>query len=88
MTDETTPSRSANMDKAEGDRSTAEENIQESESDSGAGYQDENGGNAGGITNRPLDQEVANQAALPHRGENKPETRGGTDDTERKASER
>jgi hypothetical protein len=88
MADETTPSRSANMEKAEGNRSTAEENIHESESSSGAGYQDENGDNAGGITNRPLDQEVANQAALPQRGENKPENRGGTDDTERKASER
>ncbi len=88
MADETTASRSANMEKAEGNRSTAEENIHESESSSGAGYQDENGDNAGGITNRPLDQEVANQAALPQRGENKPENRGGTDDTERKASER
>ena len=88
MADDTTPSRSANMEKAEGNRSTAEENIHESESSSGAGYQDENGDNAGGITNRPLDQEVANQAALPQRGGNKPENRGETDDTERKASER
>lgn len=69
MDDETTPSRSANMEKAEGDRSTAEQNNHESENSSGAGYQDENGDNAGGITNRPLDQEVANQAALPHRGQ-------------------
>ena len=75
MADKTTPSRSANMDKAEGDRSTAEQNIQESESSSGAGYRDENGDNAGGITNRPLDEEVGNQAQLPHRGQSNNETR-------------
>ena len=90
MADKTTPSRSANMEKAEGNRSTAEQNIHESESNSGAGYQDENGDNAGGITNRPLDQEVDNQAALPHRGQSKGESRGTgvADDTGREESER
>jgi hypothetical protein len=76
MADDTTPSRSANMEKAEGNRSTAEQNIRESESSSGAGYRDENGDNAGGITNRPLDQEIDNQAELPHRGQSKRESRG------------
>jgi hypothetical protein len=76
MADNTTPSRSANMEKAEGNRSTAEQNIQESESSSGAGYEDKNGDNAGGITNRPLDQEIDNQAELPHRGQSKNESRG------------
>ena len=75
MADNTTPSRSANMEKAEGDRSTAEQNINQSESGSGASYRDENGDNAGGITNRPLDQEVENQAELPDRGKSKDETR-------------
>jgi hypothetical protein len=77
MADNNTPSRSSNMEKAEGDRSTAEKNIRESESGSGAGYRDENGDNAGGITNRPLDQEIENQAELPHRGQSKDESRGG-----------
>ena len=76
MADKTTPSRSANMEKAEGNRSTAEQNIQQSESGSGASYRDENGDNAGGITNRPLDEEIDNQAELPHRGQGKNETRG------------
>ena len=80
MAENTTPSRSANMEKAEGNRSTAEQNIRESESSSGAGYNDENGDNAGGITNRPLDQEVANQAALPHRGQSKSEERAAEGD--------
>jgi hypothetical protein len=75
MADNTTPSRSANMEKAEGDRPTAERNIHESESSSGAAYQDGNGDNAGGITNRSLDQEVDNQAQLPHRGQSKTEGR-------------
>jgi hypothetical protein len=75
MADNTTPSRSANMEKAEGDRSTAEQNINQSESGSGASYRDENGDNAGGITNRPLDQEIDNQAELPDRGKSKDETR-------------
>ena len=76
MADKTTPSRSANMEKAEGNRSTAEQNIQQSESGSGASYRDENGDNAGGITNRPLDEEIDNQAELPQRGHGKNETRG------------
>ena len=88
MADDTTPSRSANMEKAEGNRSTAEQNIHESESSSGASYQDDNGDNAGGITNRPLDQEVANQAALPHRGKSKSESRSAGDGTEGEESER
>jgi hypothetical protein len=76
MADHTTPNRSANMEKAEGNRSTAEQNIRESESSSGAGYRDENGDNAGGITNRPLDEEIDNQAELPHRGQSKRESQG------------
>ncbi len=90
MDDETTPSRPANMEKAEGNRSTAEQNSHESESSGGAGDQDDTRDSAGGITNRPLDQEVESQAALPHRGQSRSENRGGdgTDDTERKASER
>ena len=75
MADNNTPSRSANMEKAEGDRSTAEKNISKSESGSGASYRDENGDNAGGITNRPLDQEVENQAELPDRGQSEDEPR-------------
>jgi len=76
MADNNTPSRSANMEKAEGDRSTAEKNINESESASGVRYRDENEDNAGGITNRPLDEEIDNQADLPHRGQSKNESRG------------
>jgi hypothetical protein len=70
MTDKDTPNRAANKDKAEGDRSTAQQNIAvpNSESSTDRGYSDANGDNAGGITNRPLDEEVENQNALPERG--------------------
>jgi hypothetical protein len=76
MADNSVPNRSANMEKAEGNRSTAERNLRESESGSGASYRDENGDNAGGITNRPLDQEIDNQAELPHRGQSQEESGG------------
>lgn len=70
MADTEKPDRAAHKEKAEGDRSTAEHTIAvpNSESSTGRGYRDENGDNAGGITNRPLDEEVENQNALPDRG--------------------
>jgi hypothetical protein len=70
MPDKDTPNRAANKEKAEGDRSTAVHNVAvpNSESSTDRGYSDDNGDNAGGITNRPLDEEVENQNALPERG--------------------
>ena len=68
MADNDTPNRSANKDKAEGERWSSEQNVvPNSESSTDRGYQDD-GDNAGGITNRPLDEEVENQNALPERG--------------------
>jgi hypothetical protein len=72
MADKSTPTRT-DMEKAEGDRHSGEGNVPESESSSGAAYRDENGDNAGGITNRPLDEEVDNQRALPERGQSQRE---------------
>lgn len=83
MADKTKPSRSANMETAEGNRSTLDQldqnvqnvqNVPGSESNSGAGY-DDDGDNAGGITNRPLDEELENQQALPQRGRSQSEER-------------
>jgi hypothetical protein len=63
MNDKNTPTRSSNMEKAEGDRDTAQAN------------RDVDYGNAtpegGGITNRPLEEEVDNQERLPDRGDTK-----------------
>jgi hypothetical protein len=70
MADTDTPNRAANQEKAEGDRSTVEENaaIPNSESSTDRKYNVGIGDNTGGITNRPLDEEVENQNALPERG--------------------
>jgi hypothetical protein len=70
MADMATPNRAANMEKAEGDRSTAERHadVPNSESSTDRGYSDTDGDNAGGITNRPLDEEVENQNTVPDRG--------------------
>jgi hypothetical protein len=80
MADQNMPNRAANMEKAEGDRTrsnrtvdnagsfqTDQGTIPDSESSSGRSYHDD-GDNAGGITNRPLDEEAENQEALPRRG--------------------
>ena len=75
MADNQGPNRHADMEKAEGDRSTAEYNAAEStaavpnsESSTDRKYNIGIGDNTGGITNRPLDEEVENQNALPERG--------------------
>ena len=62
MADQDTPTRSSNMEKAEGDRPETR-------------YDDERGG--AGITNRPLDEEVENQKDVPERGEAKPGAHAG-----------
>ena len=68
MADKDTPNRPANKDKAEGERWSSEQNvIPDSESSTSRGYEDDRD-NAGGITNRPLSEEIDNQNSLPDRG--------------------
>ena len=75
MADNDTPNRSANKDKAEGERWSSEQNVvPNSESSTDRGYTDD-GDNAGGITNRPLDEEIENQNALPDRGQSQADER-------------
>lgn len=64
MADQDTPTRSSNMEKAEGDREDAPD----------AQYQK---GGGSGITNRPLDEEIKNQDDLPARGDSKPGAHAG-----------
>jgi hypothetical protein len=69
MADKDTPNRAANKDKAEGERTTVPQtDIPNSESSTDRRYEEGIGDNSGGITNRPLDEEVENQNALPERG--------------------
>ena len=86
MADMATPNRTSNKEKAEGDRSTAEYNadVPNSESSTDREYNDTDGDNAGGITNRPLDDEVNNQHTLPERGMSQAdEQTDGNEDLER-----
>ena len=65
MDEERIPNQSANRDPAEGARESVNaENEPERDQD------------AGGITNRPLDEELANQRELPLRGDVKVPGRG------------
>jgi hypothetical protein len=62
MADQDTPTRSSNMEKAEGDR----------KSEWGEGTSE-----GAGISNRPMDEETANQDAVPERGTRKPGAHAG-----------
>ena len=65
MADQNTPNPQSNKDKAEGERWSPE---QQGATDTA--------GETGGITNRPLDEEEANQEAVPERGHKKDESEG------------
>jgi hypothetical protein len=64
MADQDTPTRSSNMEKAEGDRDDAPETQ----------YDERDGA---GITNRPIDEELENQKEVPPRGKAKPGAHAG-----------
>jgi hypothetical protein len=85
MADNDTPNRSANQDKAEGERWKSEEGvIPHSESSTDLGYGEGDGDKVGGITNRPLDEEIENQDALPERGQSQADERSrNNEDLER-----
>jgi hypothetical protein len=84
MADKNTPNRSTDQDKAEGERWSSEQDvIPNSESSTWRGY-DDDGDNAGGITNRPLDEEIENQNSLPERGRTQSDERSrNNEDVER-----
>ena len=70
--DSTVPNQAANESKAEGERwssdaDTVERRDRTRSVDEQVAGQDED--DAGGITNRPLDEEIRNQDKLPGRGE-------------------
>ena len=74
MDDTNTPNPSANKSKAEGDRWSSNADTVEQRDREQQGNQDRREGSAGGpdaggTTNRPLEEEEANQAAVPPRGE-------------------
>jgi hypothetical protein len=76
MADNSTPNYAANMEKAEGDRDTAQPERRD-EVNPSERYGNDRGEHAGGITNRPLDEEIENQEALPERGKREKDERTG-----------
>ena len=71
MADQDRPNQSANKSKAEGERWSSDDNtVRNADRDETPEQQyDENDADdAGGITNRPLSEEVSNQKDLPTRG--------------------
>lgn len=62
------------------EKSKAEEDRWESDSETVEKYDETVGDEGGGITNRPLDEEVENQASLPARGESRDGAHAGHGD--------
>jgi hypothetical protein len=77
MADQNLPNDASRKSKAEGDRWGPESENAGAEERSGYKRTDEN---ATGITNRPLDEEIANQDALPERGDAQPGAHAGHGD--------
>ena len=81
MADQNTNNPDKNRDKAEGDRETVQQNLAAGRGeDNPAARYDDTSAEGGGITNRPLDEEVENQDALPQRGQTKQEDRQREDE--------
>jgi hypothetical protein len=78
MADQNMPNEASRKSKAEGERWTPESEHAGSEQRSG--YRESAEG-AAGITNRPLDEEIANQESLPGRGESRPGAHAGRGDS-------
>lgn len=77
MADQNGPNPNANKDKAEGERWTAGQSGNRSstrDEHPERNYPNRDRGDASGITNRPLSEEVENQEHLPDRGTYKDET--------------
>jgi hypothetical protein len=66
MANQDTPTRSSNVEKAEGDPNTVAETDTTRRSEWGEGTSE-----GGGITNRPLGEETGNQEQVPERGDRK-----------------
>jgi hypothetical protein len=90
MADQDRPNQNANKDKAEGERWSPEEpaveNAARDENPAELYEEGKDSDNAGGITNRPLDEEVGNQEGLPDRGTNR-DSRGNPDATRREGDD-
>ena len=73
MADQDRPNQNANKSKAEGERPAQGRNSPGDEHPE-RNYPADDRDNAGGITNRPISEEVENQERLPERGTQKNST--------------
>jgi hypothetical protein len=70
MANKNVPNDASAKSQAEGDR-------WESDSETVERYDETTGDEGGGITNRPVDEEIENQAAVPERGKSRPGAHAG-----------
>jgi hypothetical protein len=78
MADQDWPNQAANKSKAEGERWTSDpDTVRNADRDEHPErlYDSDDADDAGGITNRPLSDEIGNQESLPERGTNRDRTR-------------
>jgi len=78
MADQDRPEQTASRDKAEGERWSSEpDTVRNADRDENPEqlYDNEDRDDAGGITNRPLSEEVGSQESLPDRGTNRERSR-------------
>ena len=78
MADKNTPTRSSNMDPAEGERWISDPDTVEVADRNSEGISDIDEG-TGGISNRPLAEEISRQHNVPERGTSKREESGEGD---------
>jgi hypothetical protein len=78
MADQDRPNQAANTSKAEGERWTSEpDTVENADRDEHPErlYDADDADDAGGITNRPLSDEIGRQESLPERGTYRDQTR-------------
>ena len=77
MADQDRPNQNANKGKAEGERWRSESDTMRNadRDENPERLYDEDSEDAGGITNRPLSEEIGKQEALPERGTTRDRTR-------------
>ena len=78
MADNKTPNQNANKSKAEGERPRGDDASATKAAERNtvpSNYDDTNNDDAGGITNRPYNEERQNQESLPARGTSRDESR-------------
>jgi hypothetical protein len=81
--DRNTPNQAANKGKAEGERWTSEPDTVEQRDRSRTAERAPGTDDSGGITNRPLEEEMQNQDLVPERGESREGAHAGHGDRNR-----